>query len=103
MTVYVDDMYKVPMGKFGRLKMSHMMADTSEELMAMAEAIGVQRKWLQHAGRPDEHFDIAMSKRAEAVSRGAVEISMRDMARMNMEKRRSFVEEKRRRDAAKEK
>ena len=91
MTVYVDDMYKSPMGQFGRLKMSHMMADTSAELLEMADRIGVQKKWLQHAGRPDEHFDIAMSKREAAIAAGAVPITMREMARMSMDKRREFV------------
>ena len=91
MTVYVDDMYKSPMGQFGRLKMSHMMADTSAELLEMADRIGVQKKWLQHAGRPDEHLDIAMSKREAAIAAGAVPITMREMARMSMNKRREFV------------
>ena len=46
MTVYVDNMQ----APFGRMKMCHMVADTSEELLAMADKIGVQRKWLQKAG-----------------------------------------------------
>lgn len=31
--VYVDDMYKSPIGKFRRMKMSHMVADTHGELI----------------------------------------------------------------------
>jgi hypothetical protein len=42
--VYVDDMYKSPMGQFGRMKMSHMIADTTEELLQMADKIGVKKK-----------------------------------------------------------
>lgn len=82
MTVYVDDMYKYPMGQFGRMKMSHMIADTQEELLAMADTIGVQRKWIQKKGTIHEHFDfdIAMSARAKAVAAGAVEISMRELS-----------------------
>ena len=79
MTVYVDDMHTTPMGQFGRMKMCHMVADTTAELLAMADRIGVQRKWLQSAGTPREHFDIAMSKRAEAVAAGAVECRMSDV------------------------
>lgn len=70
MTVYVDDME----AGFGRMVMCHMLADTTEELLAMADKIGVQRKWLQKAGTHHEHFDIAKSKRALAVQLGAVEI-----------------------------
>ena len=74
MTVYVDDMRAA----FGRMVMCHMTADSSEELLAMADAIGVQRKWLQHPGKWKEHFDIALSKRALAVKAGAMEITWRE-------------------------
>lgn len=66
MTVYVDDM-RAP---FGRMIMCHMVADTEEELHAMADRIGVARKW--HQG---DHYDIALVKRKLAVDSGAVEIS----------------------------
>lgn len=80
MTVYVDDMHRYPLGRFGRMKMSHMMADTSEELLAMADKIGVARKWVQYPGTYREHFDIALSKRTLAVQLGAKEVTMREMA-----------------------
>lgn len=59
---------------FGRMMMCHMMADTTEELIKMADAIGVQRKWIQYPGTPKEHFDICKSKRAKAISLGAIEV-----------------------------
>ena len=62
--------------------MCHMIADSTEELLAMAEEIGVQRKWLQKPGRHDEHFDIALSKRKLAVEAGAVEVSMMELGRI---------------------
>lgn len=80
MTVYVDDMYKYPLGQFGRMKMSHLMADTTEELLAMTRQIGVQSRWIQSEGERHEHFDIAISKRKLAVAAGAVEVSMREIA-----------------------
>ena len=81
MAVYVDDMYRYPMGQFRRMKMSHMIADSTEELLAMADRIGVDRKWLQYPGTYKEHFDIALSKRALAVKAGAVEITWREYGR----------------------
>lgn len=78
MSVYVDDM-KAP---FGNMVMCHMWADTDGELLAMADRIGVQRKWIQghptlsfgkHRNASWIHFDIALSKRALAVKAGAIE------------------------------
>ena len=41
MTIYVDP----PVHPLGRMKMCHMVSDQStEELLAMADAIGVQQK-----------------------------------------------------------
>lgn len=74
MTVYVDDMK----ANFGRMVMCHMLADTTEELLTMADKIGVARKWLQYPGTHKEHFDIALSKRALAVAAGAKEITWRE-------------------------
>lgn len=82
MTVYVDDMYQTEFGRYGRMKMSHMIADTSAELLAMAKTIGVQKRWLQHAGEPGEHFDIAKSKRELAITAGAVPITIRQCSAM---------------------
>lgn len=93
MTVYVDDMYRHPMGRYGRMKMSHMVADTREELLAMADRIGLARKWLQHPGmgRGFEHFDVSMSYRAKAIEAGAVPLSLRDLASMTMRWKREDV------------
>jgi len=59
--------------------MCHMIADSTEELLEMADKIGVKRKWIQWAGTPKEHFDICLSKRAMAVLQGAEEISQREL------------------------
>lgn len=83
MTVYVDDMR----AKFGRLIMCHMIADTDEELHAMAQRIGVARRWHQKPGTHQSHYDICLTKRALAVAAGAVEITMRDTARICRERR----------------
>lgn len=83
MAVYVDDM-KAPSG---RMKMCHMVADTTDELLAMADKIGVARRWLQKAGTDHEHFDIAMSKRALAVRHGAVEVTRKHLGMLIQSKR----------------
>ena len=71
----MDDMF----APFGRMKMCHMYADTHEELVAMADAIGVQRRWLQYPGHPvKEHFDIAAGKRRLAIERGAIPTTWRE-------------------------
>jgi hypothetical protein len=75
-------MYQTEFGHYGRMKMSHMIADTSAELLAMAKTIGVQTKWLQHAGESGEHFDIAKSKRELAIAAGAVPITLRQCSAM---------------------
>jgi len=77
-TVYVDNMR----ASYGRMKMCHMIADSTDELLAMADRIGVQRKWLQKAGTAHEHFDIALSKRDAAIAAGAVPVSMMDLGRL---------------------
>lgn len=78
MTVYVDDMYLYPLGQFGRMKMSHMIADKEDELHAMAATIGVARRWYQ-----GDHYDVAMSARAKAVAAGAKEITLRQCSFMD--------------------
>jgi hypothetical protein len=65
------------MWPFGRMVMCHMVADTQEELDAMADKISVARKWRQGAKRDRGvgsliHYDIAKSKRVLAVNAGAV-------------------------------
>jgi hypothetical protein len=83
MPVYVDNMA----ASYGRMKMCHMVADTSDELLTMADKIGVARRWLQKAGTAQEHFDICLAKRAAAVRSGAIEIDMRETAMLVRRKR----------------
>lgn len=80
MTVYVDSM----MAPYGRMIMCHMIADSEAELHAMAAAIGIQRRWYQ-----SYHYDISKGKRALAVERGAVEVTMIELAAL---RRRMMVE-----------
>lgn len=89
MTVYVDNMQ----AKLGRMIMCHMMADTTEELLEMADHIGVHRRYIQHAGTEREHFDISLSKRAIAVRAGAKEVTQKDLGRLILARRKGNVTE----------
>ena len=86
MPVYVDDMQAL----FRRMVMCHMVADSTDELLAMADKIGVARKWLQHSGEGPfrEHFDICLSKKSAAIRAGAQQITGREMAL----RRRAFLQ-----------
>lgn len=69
MPVYVDNV-KI---KFGRMRMCHMLADTLEELHAMADKLGLKREWFQNHGTP--HYDICMSRRVDAIGYGCIPAS----------------------------
>ena len=75
MPVYVDQANI----QYGRMKMSHLLADTPQELHEMAAKIRVKRKWYQkNASTP--HYDICMEKRALALSYGAILVNRRELA-----------------------
>jgi ribA/ribD-fused uncharacterized protein len=70
MSVYVDNM-RMP---WRGMIMSHMTADSNEELHEMAIKIGMKREWFQ--GRPKhsiEHYDVSEGKRQQAIKLGAIE------------------------------
>jgi hypothetical protein len=75
--VYVDD-YRVP---YGRMKLSHMMADTDEELETIARKLGLKRRWKQSPHR-HPHYDICESKRKQAIKLGARAVSSRELVRL---------------------
>lgn len=78
MTVYVDDMYRLPIGRLKRMKMSHLIADSEQELHQMADKIGLKRAWYQ-----GNHYDISLTHRKLAVQAGAVEVGYHQLAYMS--------------------
>jgi hypothetical protein len=70
MSVYVDQAEN----PYGRMLMCHMIADSTDELVAMAKTVGVHPRWIQKKGTAQEHFDICKSKRALALKAGAIDI-----------------------------
>jgi hypothetical protein len=71
MSVYVGPS-RYPLG---RMMMCHMVADSLEELHRMASSLDLRIEWFQGPDRP--HYDLSMTKRAEAVERGALEVDER--------------------------
>jgi len=83
MSVYVDNA-QLP---FGRMKMCHMLADTSEELRAMADKIGLAQKHIQYEGAVSEHFDLSMSYRDKAIKEGAIPVEGKQLVALLKRKR----------------
>jgi hypothetical protein len=78
--------------RYGRMIMCHMIADTSKELLAMMDKIGIKRRWLQHGGAWREHVDVCLSKRARAIEHGAVLITRREYAALVTARREPATE-----------
>ena len=70
MTVYVDDPVTLWRGR----RWAHLMADTLEELHAMATRLGLPRRAFQD--KPSgAHYDVTVEMRAHALQLGATAIS----------------------------
>lgn len=82
MTVYVDDHYRYSTSEFRGMRMSHMIADTDEELEAMARKLNLRPEW-----KHDDHYDVSHSKRLEARKLGALYIDVKSCAIMSGNKR----------------
>jgi len=76
MPVYVDPNFEWPKSKkwpYGSV--SHMYADTDEELHALAAKIGLKRAWCSDVTQPDStllHYDLSPPKRKQAIAAGAI-------------------------------
>ena len=70
MPVYVDNARIQWRG----MLMSHLYADSLDELLRMVDRIGVARKWLQKPPKASwVHYDISEGKRRLAIVYGAIE------------------------------
>lgn len=70
MSVYVDDAVTPWRGR----RWAHMMADTLDELHAMAARLGIPRRAFQDR-RSGAHYDLTEDLREDALRMGAVAIS----------------------------
>lgn len=71
MAVYIDDMRMLAQVGSISARWSHLMADSTEELVAFALRLGMRREWIQKPGTAMEHFDLTDSKRTLALRLGA--------------------------------
>jgi hypothetical protein len=78
MPVYVDPNFEWPKTKkwpYGSV--SHMYADTPEELHELATKIGLKRDWCSDVTQPDStllHYDLSPPKRKQAIAAGAIPV-----------------------------
>lgn len=64
--------------KYGRMIMSHMVADSLDELHKMADTIGVDRRHFQD--KPNKpHYDICKKNKKLAIMNGAKLVDERDI------------------------
>lgn len=89
MTVYVDSERNL----YRHMLMSHMVADTLDELHDMAQRIGLQRRWFQTSNNGTPHYDVCQSKRALAIKLGAKEIDRRQMVQFVRRYRETSIAE----------
>ena len=55
----------------------HLIADSVEELIEFAVAMGMREEWFQAKSTP--HFDLTAEGREAAVERGAIQLSQRGL------------------------
>lgn len=75
MTVYIDNMQ----ASYRGMKMCHMVADTLEELHDMATKLGLRRYFQEPPKASKPHYDVSLTKKREALTRGAIEGTRHDM------------------------
>jgi hypothetical protein len=74
MTVYVDNLRDYG---WRHGPSCHLIADSVEELIEFAVAMGMREEWFQAKSTP--HFDLTVQGRELAVQNGAVELSQREL------------------------
>ena len=75
MTIYVDHA-RIP---YRGMIMSHLLADTSQELEETRRSLGLPNGCIQYLGTSKEHLDISETKRTLAIRMGARQISSKDL------------------------
>ena len=81
MTILVDPLRKWPSGVWCHMGTDDHTEAGLDELHAMAARIGLQRRWFQGRDPRHPHYDLRPSKRALAVTAGAVEVDAYEFVR----------------------
>lgn len=70
-------------GRIGRVHFTaHLIADTPEELHALADKIGLKRAWAQTSNSGLLHYDITAGKRRQAIAAGAEDCGRTEFVRI---------------------
>ncbi len=84
MTVYVDELRRTPKpyrpANWRYDHACHILAESDPELEAMAKKLGLRKDW-----KHGDHYDLTASKRAEAISAGAVGVTCRELVQLRRE------------------
>jgi len=83
-SVYVDDWRQLATVGDITSRWSHMTADSTEELHAFAERLGLPRRAFQQkrSNPVYDHYDLTEELREKAISIGVVAVSWREAARL---------------------
>jgi len=87
MPVYVD---KLRDYGWHRGPSCHLIADSVEELIDFAVAMGLRREWYQPKSSP--HFDLTTEGRELAIRCGAIEINQRELVKKLRELRHKSLQ-----------
>ncbi|HJQ43486.1 MAG TPA: DUF4031 domain-containing protein [Jatrophihabitantaceae bacterium] len=90
MACYVDSVRSYPGAGLRFTEFCHLLADTRDELHAMADALGIPRRFFQeHPWR--WHHDLPAQLRPLAVELGAREVTMHDVGALLRRRRRALT------------
>lgn len=90
MACYVDTVRSYPGSGLRLTEFCHLLADTREELHAMADALGIPRRYFQdHPWR--WHHDLPRPLRERAVELGAREVRMHEVGALLRARRAELV------------
>ena len=85
--IYIDSAFISYRG----MKMCHMLADNSDELLSFSKILGLKKAWMQYPNTYKEHFDICEKYRVKAITHGAIVIDRRKMAMILRRKKESLL------------